>query len=304
MGALSCTVTSMASDDMVKPDAAVEALTQRVRGVPGQELPGDLGNEPIDGSYPPDGEDKIHALEDRTGKRRTDNKLIAHERRKRVIEMRLQGYSFDAIAQALGYASHSGAYSAYMRAMELSGVMEGANQLRTQNHDRLMAMLSQAWKYALGGWRNDNGDVMPPSQQWQSHVASLIQQINRNAGVDIINQQQGGVPTINVGINNVMGGQSATGEPIDTSEAIIVADYDEDRYIAALRQATRDGLQQTMEEAHGIEVKPPTGYIAPKHMAADEFSMGDQEIIDAEVVEPDTESDEPAPGDPRRAIKL
>jgi hypothetical protein len=66
------------------------------------------------------------------------------DRKKKALEMRIAGASYEAIAQELGYRSRSGAYQAVMTALKRT-LQEPANELRTLEVRRLDEMLADLW---------------------------------------------------------------------------------------------------------------------------------------------------------------
>ncbi len=72
------------------------------------------------------------------------------ERKRRALELRLQGLSFFEIAQKVGYASPSGAYEAVKTALD-SAVVDAAGEFRKVHVARLEALLEGIWSAARGG---------------------------------------------------------------------------------------------------------------------------------------------------------
>jgi len=72
------------------------------------------------------------------------------KRRADVLRMRLEGHTFEAIADALGYADRASAYNAYTTARR-ENVTEPLEELRELEADRLDALLAAVWKDALNG---------------------------------------------------------------------------------------------------------------------------------------------------------
>ena len=72
------------------------------------------------------------------------------ERRRRALELRIQGLSFFEIAQKVGYASPSGAYRAVKTALD-SAVVDAADEFRKIHVARLEALLEGIWNAARGG---------------------------------------------------------------------------------------------------------------------------------------------------------
>ncbi len=77
------------------------------------------------------------------------DKELADKERK-VLELRLLGLNWDAIAQSVGYASRAGAWKAYQRALERT-IQEPADEVRQQELERLNRMMSPHIRNALNG---------------------------------------------------------------------------------------------------------------------------------------------------------
>ena len=277
-------------------ERAVEHVWEADRFHP-SELPGDEGNEPLDGAYPPETAD-----EKPRAKRQINSTGPGHiariERQRRALELRKMGLSYDAIAQQLGYASGSGAHGAVTR-MLANTVSEAAGELREVQYARLNDMLARFLPLALGGERripdpaNPGSFIVekiPPDIKASAEVRALMQQINDLMGVapdKLINHRVTG------GVQHTVEGE------ITHQEGVIVVDFDTEGWQAALRRATQEGL--TAGEADGsetskFEVKPPTGAIAP---ALQELTMSDDDVIEAEIIEEDSPM-----ADPRASFRI
>lgn len=81
---------------------------------------------------------------------RLSNKVASHERKLQALELRKAGVSFQAIADALGYRSASGAFAAVKAALKTT-LREPANELRELELARLDALLLPLWRRAQGG---------------------------------------------------------------------------------------------------------------------------------------------------------
>lgn len=77
-----------------------------------------------------------------------DAELI--ERERKVLDLRLLGLSWDAIAQASGYASRGAAWNAYQRALTRT-LQEPADEVRQQELERLNRILTPQMRAALSG---------------------------------------------------------------------------------------------------------------------------------------------------------
>src|SRR3972149_6778053 len=86
-----------------------------------------------------------------TPNNRTSEKAIAEKRRTaRAIELRMAGFTYDSIAEQLGYASKSGASHAVHRALTRM-IREPTEQLRDLELDRLDTLQRSLWSVARGG---------------------------------------------------------------------------------------------------------------------------------------------------------
>lgn len=81
---------------------------------------------------------------------RLANKLASHDRKLQALELRKAGVSFQAIADALGYRSASGAFAAVKAALNAT-LREPASELRELELARLDALLLPFWRRAQGG---------------------------------------------------------------------------------------------------------------------------------------------------------
>lgn len=77
-----------------------------------------------------------------------DAELIEKERK--VLEMRLLGLSWDAIAANVGYASRGAAWNAYQRALTRT-LQEPAAEVRQQELERLNRIMSAHIRNAMNG---------------------------------------------------------------------------------------------------------------------------------------------------------
>ena len=75
----------------------------------------------------------------------------AEDRRRRALELHLAGATYDAIAQALGYASRSGAYKAVQEALAGLGEPSAPEDEIATAVARLDAMLTGLWAKARRG---------------------------------------------------------------------------------------------------------------------------------------------------------
>lgn len=72
------------------------------------------------------------------------------DRELRVLELRRMGYTWQKIADSVGYADHTGAYAAYKRAMKRT-LQQPADELRSQEVDRIDNLQLILWDQAVTG---------------------------------------------------------------------------------------------------------------------------------------------------------
>lgn len=71
--------------------------------------------------------------------------LEAVNRQRQALELRLAGKQYVEIAEALGYANHSGAYRAVQTALKKT-LQEPADEVRKLELSRLDTLLSELWE--------------------------------------------------------------------------------------------------------------------------------------------------------------
>jgi len=78
------------------------------------------------------------------------SKATEQARRAEVLRLRLEGQTFEAIAEATGYADRAAAYNAYQTARR-EQFTEPLEELRELEGDRLDALLASVWPQAMTG---------------------------------------------------------------------------------------------------------------------------------------------------------
>lgn len=73
------------------------------------------------------------------------------DKERKAIELRRAGYTYEDIANAIGYADHTGARDACLRAIKRSMSDAGVDELRQGELDRLDRLQRSAWTSALQG---------------------------------------------------------------------------------------------------------------------------------------------------------
>lgn len=68
----------------------------------------------------------------------------------RVLDLRRAGFTWQRIAEQVGYADHTGAYAAYKRAIKRT-MQQPADELREQEIDRLDRLQVAVWPAAMKG---------------------------------------------------------------------------------------------------------------------------------------------------------
>jgi hypothetical protein len=82
--------------------------------------------------------------------RATPAKIVAVERQRQALELRLAGLTFEAIAQRIGYSNRSSAADAVTAALRAT-VQVPADDLRELECERLDSLLNAMWPKAVGG---------------------------------------------------------------------------------------------------------------------------------------------------------
>jgi len=80
----------------------------------------------------------------RSSTKASSNALNAIERQVQAVSLRKRGYTFQQIADELGYAGHQGAYKAVMAALKKT-LKEPSDELRNLELERLDAMWQSLW---------------------------------------------------------------------------------------------------------------------------------------------------------------
>lgn len=80
----------------------------------------------------------------------TKQTVEAADRTRQALELRMAGYTYDAIAEQLGYRNRSGAYLAVDRALKAT-LREPADHVRELEQDRLDRLQRGVWDDAIKG---------------------------------------------------------------------------------------------------------------------------------------------------------
>ena len=76
--------------------------------------------------------------------------LKAHERQLLALDFRKKGYTYDQIAEAVGYRGRAGAYKAVMSALKKT-LQEPADEVRKMELERLDVMMKALWPWLEAG---------------------------------------------------------------------------------------------------------------------------------------------------------
>jgi hypothetical protein len=288
---------------------SIDKAPEKARKRPGRAvLVRDDGTEPVDDSLPPDGEDIIHEQDRRRGIPLTPSHLIVQVRQQRCLELRIAGVKWPDIAREMGYGNPGSAYHAAAAARKRWGTPdEGGVELRSLLYNRLNEQLQRLWPLALGGYPIPDGNggmkPAPPSLPHSNEVRMIMKQMADLMGAN--------VPVVTN--TNISGGvlHGVVGS-VDhqVSGAVIHTEWDEERFIAEMKRSTVDGaralpagegdiIDAVVIEQEPHEVKPPSGYIAPRYTAT-EFDGTAEDVVTNSVDEKTKEE----VFDPRKAIEL
>lgn len=177
-----------------------------------EEMVEEAVEEEVGDEYPPDDPDDHEVPDLPTGSARgrvSSSRIMAKEKQRRAMEMRKAGATFEAIAQALGYASASGAHNAVKNAMNTL-IQEPAEDLRTVQYERLNHMLVMLWP------KVNSGDERAIAQ-----AQSLMRDMNELMGANLPRK---------------------TEVDVSVQGAIIVADVDSGDYIAAMQKVAAGAI--------------------------------------------------------------
>lgn len=112
------------------------------------------------------------------------SKILAREKQRRALELRKGGATYDAIAQALGYADPSGARKAIERAMK-KVIQEPALEVKTLQIERCNHMLLTLWPQVQAGDLGAINSAIRVMQQLDAYTgAANAQQVDVNVHVD------------------------------------------------------------------------------------------------------------------------
>lgn len=81
------------------------------------------------------------------------NRISDNEKAQRALQLRIQGWQFDAIAKEVGYSDRSSAYNAVNRILKERAAQcaEDADELRAVELERLDTMLKALWPAVEAG---------------------------------------------------------------------------------------------------------------------------------------------------------
>jgi hypothetical protein len=141
-----------------------------------------------------------------TAKRDVSNAVItrdaaAWERASRAVQMRTAAKTYDAIAQACGYAGPGAARKAIMREMQRVSVAN-VDQLRAEEDETLRVLHERVWQVAMG--LDENGRPTKEPNLWAVDRVLAIREARRKLmGLDAVASDAGSIPVAReyVGVN-------------------------------------------------------------------------------------------------------
>lgn len=194
----------------------------------------------------------------------TRHRLEAVEKQRRAIEMRKAGATYQAIAQAVGYADHTGARKAVQRAMQ-DVLQEPALELKTLQIERLNHMLLTLWpKCQAGDERSINTAL------------NVMDRLDKLMGVEAATQ-------VDVNVNH--------------QGAVLVIDGDREAYIRHMKRMAGVIEAQGHDVVDTEAVPDGDGVSEPKELGAGEVQQ-------AEPGWPTSTAAEPPEADPAPPIPL
>ncbi len=145
------------------------------------------------------------------------------EKRRQALSMREMGYSYEEIAQALGWTSRATAYAFVKRALKAT-YQEPADEVRKLELKRLDRLTRAIWQKATGKVNSD-GTVEPPDL---FALDRLLKLMNRRAALlgldapvkvktDITSKGEALNPLFNIVDNSRNGTPHTNGEPVPTN---------------------------------------------------------------------------------------
>jgi hypothetical protein len=138
---------------------------------------------------------------------KSSNRILAQENRKKSLELRKAGATYQQIAEAVGYHDASGARKAVMKAFG-EVIQEPVAELRTMQVERLNHMLMVLWPKVQGGD--------------ERAISTALMVMNK--------------------IDALMGTEAAKQVEVTDTKSILVIDGDKDGYIAALKKMSGAGV--------------------------------------------------------------
>lgn len=198
--------------------------------------------------------------------KRNNSRLLSQEKRRRALESRKAGMTYQQIAQAVGYNDASAARKAVMKAYQ-EVIIEPVAELKTLQVERLSHMLLILWPQINAG---DQGAIRT--------ATLLMDKIDRLMGTETAPLHGSG----DVHIHN--------GSP-----GVLVIDGSKDDYIASLKRMTGAGVgpdgenitvSQTTTDQQTSHSRYPPG-MEPKQISPPQPV---DDVVDAEVLEDDQPS--------------
>lgn len=119
---------------------------------------------------PPIDADRVLTKSEQVAKRRMETK----ERHRQAVELRRAGYTYDVIAQRLGFSNRSAARQAINNALR-EFIREPAEEVLTWELDRLDRMLTAWWSLAIGAHPSQAPARLPDAQATDRVLAIMRQ---------------------------------------------------------------------------------------------------------------------------------
>jgi hypothetical protein len=128
------------------------------------------------------------AIQKRGGSPRATSprRLLAAEKQRQALELKIGGATLQQIAAELGYADSSGAYRAIQAALKAT-LQPPADELRRLQYERLERLYTAAHKKAIG-----EGTAGEPDLEAMDRAIKVLQRINALFGLETTKLRVGG----------------------------------------------------------------------------------------------------------------
>jgi hypothetical protein len=119
-------------------------------------------------------------------KKTSPRRLLAAEKQRRALELKISGATLQQIAAQVGYQGPSGAYQALQAALKAT-LQPPADELRRLQYERLERLYQAAHKKAVG-----EGDGDEPDLDAMDRAVKILQRINALFGLEATRLKVGG----------------------------------------------------------------------------------------------------------------